>query len=255
MTSDKQKISLDVWQPSFPSYRYDNKPEFIRKKSIMPFSMIISASRNQGKSVMVRHLYEKCWESRFDLVVVFSKTLGNGFYRQFIKSKTMFDKFDNSILERLNEIQEEQRKTTGYMLNILIIFDDTIGNSTLYNEQIADLFTLGRHKAISVVYATQSPTSVSTLWRQNVTHFICLKTKGKGVQHIIDNFLLDLIDEDDCPEKERVDKFLRRLMKNVFKTDYQALVIEYEISGKCGIKDCIHTYIASDRFRRRIKNT
>jgi len=240
---------LENWNPSFPSYTYNEKPPFLRKKSIKPFSMILCASRNQGKSYMIRYLYENHWEKKFDLVMVFSKTLGSGFYDQFIKSKTKYSSFSPEILQKLFALQEEHKKKTSSYLNILCVFDDCLGSNIMYNQEVQDVFTLGRHLGLSVVFATQNPTCVSQTCRQNTTHLVLLRCKGRGLDNILNNFLLDLIDEDELPDHcKRVDVFLRSIIKKVFSIRYRALVIDYDKEGTT-FSDCAKTFMVPEIWK------
>lgn len=261
MSSDDESekgmnIGLKDWEPAFPVYDHKDRPEHIRKKSIKPFSMILAASRNQGKSVLIRHLYEQYWEGKFDLVIVFSKTLGNGWYDQFIKHQTKFSTFDTEKLEMLNDIQQEQLEKTGYYLNILCIFDDCLGKDIMYSQELDDIFTLGRHKGISVVFATQNPTCINQTARQNTTHAIVLRLKGRGREHIIDGWLTDLVDEDEEDMKGmKPEKWLKSVMKWVFSERYRSMVIEYDKEGS-SFDSCVFTYKLNEdqlKWKRRGK--
>jgi len=194
--------------------------------------MVICASRNQGKSYMIRYLYETYFEKKFDSVIIFSKTLGSGFYDQFIKSKTKYSNFSPEVLKKLFLLQEENKKKRGFYMSILLIFDDCLGLNIMYNQELQDVFTLGRHLGLSIVFASQNPTCISQTCRQNTTHLVLLRCKGRGLENIINNFLLDLIDEDELPTNcKRVDVYLRNVIKKVFSTRYRALIIEYEKEG------------------------
>lgn len=222
-------INLSEWNPDFPIYKTNDKdrPIKIKPKSIKPFSMIICSTRNQGKSTIIKYLYKTYFKNKYDIVIVFSKTLNNGFY-SFVKSSTKYSKFDPNIIHKLLEIQNNQSEKTGYYYNILLIFDDMLGNDIFYSQEVSDIFTNGRHHAISIIFATQNPTCCNQSWRQNTTHLIVLRCKGRGQDHIINGFLLDIIDEEKDTSGMRADRFLRILMKKIFEERYRAIVIEYD---------------------------
>lgn len=240
---------LDYWEPNFPSYNHNDKPPAIYNRSIKPFAMMIISSRNQGKSVMLRHLYEEHFEGRFDLVIVFSNTLGNGWYDEFLQCKTKYNQYDEDVLINLLNIQQEHKAEYGKYLNVLTIFDDCVSEEIKNSEPLQNLFLMGRHMAISIVFITQSPTLAKTVWRQNTTHLIVLRCKGKGKEHIINGFLLDLVDEEDCGSM-KPDAFLRKLLKSVFDERYTALVVDYDKEGN-SLRDCMKLYRANTKFKRR----
>lgn len=242
------------WSPDFPKYGTNDKdrPKYIRPKSIKPFAMIICSSRNQGKSSMIRHLYENFFESKYDIVIVFSKTLGNGFYEQFINSRLMFEKFDQQIIDNVLDKQEDIKEEKGFYYNILMIFDDMLGNDVKYSETVSDLFTMGRHKGISIIFATQNPVMCHQSWRQNTTHLIFLRAKGRGRDHIIDNFLLDLVDEDYDTGNLKAEPFLRDLIKKIFEQRYRAIVVEYD-KQNIRLSETLFYYIADVHFKKRRK--
>jgi len=170
--------------------------------------------------------------------------MGSGFYDQFIKSKLKYTSFSPEVLKKLFLLQEENKKKSGFYLNILCVFDDFLSQQVLYNQEVEDVFSLGRHLGISVVFATQNPTCVSQTCRQNSTHLVLLRCKGRGLDNILRNYLLDLIDEEELPNNcKRVDVYLRSIIKKVFSTRYQGLVIEYDKEGsnftECAKKFCV----------------
>lgn len=251
METINESVNLKQWAPDFPLFDYKNRPKGIQPKAIKPFSLIICASRNSGKSVLFRCLYEQHFEGQFDIVILFSNTLGNGFYDEFIPNKTKFHHFDEGVLTNLLEIQEKQKKTSGFYLNTLVIFDDCIGDDVKNSEVIQDLFVLGRHKAISIVFITQTPTFCKTSWRVNTTHLIVLRIKGSGLDHIIDSFLSDLIEEDDITiPGMKADKYLRYLIKQTFSEKFRALVIDYNLEGS-KLTECMFTHRCDGVFKQR----
>lgn len=252
-------IKLNKWDPknSFPNYSRnkndDNRPMHIRPGSIKPFSLIIAGNRNTGKTTTFMDIYAKAnFSKRFDMICIFSSSLQNGYYSKYIDTKLKFEQYDSDIIDALLEAQKIRKGKTGFFLNILIIFDDIVSNSAFFSEKISYLFCAGRHHAISTAYLCQSPTMVHSLWRQNTTHFICLKSKGKGKQHIIDNFLLDLIDPDKDSNGNRPEVFLNNIMKKIFETQYNAIIVEYDKEGLY-LNECMSFYKADPEIIKKIK--
>jgi hypothetical protein len=244
-----EPASLNEWVPDFPVYTYKDRPQFSQPKSIKPFAMIIAASRNQGKSVLFKRLYEDHFRDKMDLVIVFSSTLGNGFYDDFIESKTKYTNYDEEVIYNLFNIQESVKKAKGYYLNTLVIFDDIVGDQIKHSEAIQDLFVLGRHRNISIAFLTQSPVLCKTTWRQNCTHLFLLRCKGSGLDHIIQGFLLDLVDDEDSTEM-KPERYLRKILKSVFSEKYKSIVVEFDKEGN-SLQDCMTSYKANPKFRKR----
>ena len=171
--SNKDKISelvssIPTWDPK--TY-FDNM-----LKQWNSFTAIISGSRMAGKSAMLKYLMhhpEVNLAKKFNLVVVFSKTIENGFYQSFIESKLMFKNFNPEVIHDLAKAHKEM-KAKNKNFRFLIILDDFIDSRTKYNNDIADCFYLGRHIGCSIVCLTQKLSMLATGWFANTTLFICL---------------------------------------------------------------------------------
>lgn len=218
-------------------------------RSLKPFSFIICSSRNQGKSVLLRDLYERHWEGNFHLVLVFSNTLGTNWYDSFIPASTKYHQYDEDILINLFKLQQEHKEKTGKYLNVLAIFDDCISEELKHSEVLQNIFILGRHLGISICFITQSPTLVKSTWRQNTTHLAILRLKGLGKEHIINNFLLDLIEEEDT-DGSKPATYASKLLRKTFEERYRALIVEYDNEGN-SLRDVVSWYKANPKFKRR----
>lgn len=227
------------WEPNFSSYTAKERPLYARQKSIKPFAMILTASRNRGKSFLIKHLYQTQWKNKFDLVILFSNTILSGGY-DYINKPTKYSEYDEDIITQLWDIQETQKEENGYMLNILVVLDDCISNAVRESQALSDLFTKGRHALISVVFSTQNPVQASQTFRQNCNYSVMLKTMGRGKEHLINSYLLDLVDPEDCQSMKPY-KYMNQILKEVWSEPYQALVIEYDKQGD-EIQDCVFHY-------------
>lgn len=238
-------MRYEEWIPIMPTIDRKKYPQ-LRPRSIEPFSMIVCSSRNMGKSTFLKDFILKNKMNRkYDLILLFSKTLGNGFYEKFLDTKLVYKKFDEAILTNLDAVMEEHKATKGFYLNTLVIFDDMIGQRTLHNEALSDLYTLGRHKGASVIYLTQNPTMANVTWRQNTTHLVLLETRGRGLSHIIDGFLFDIADEDDAEADgyKNVKTWLRKQIKIIHSEPYRAMIVLFDEQGR-SVKDCVRWYKA-----------
>jgi len=241
---------LDEWDPSvgFPKYTAANRPSYIQSGSLMPFAALVIASRNNGKSHLARYLLKKYLLKKFDIVIIFSNTIATGAY-DFINTSLKYSDYSADALERASCLIEETKKTEGMYPNTLVIFDDCSSQKVKDCEVIAKIFVQGRHSGMSIMFITQSPTYAQPKWRQNTTHLFLLRTKGEVMKTLKTNFIADIIGEDDIPgadddtNERGINKFVTKLLRDIFKTPHKALVIEYEKSGN-EFKSAAKTFIA-----------
>ena len=240
---------LNKWDPKLTKFTAKSAPPHIKSGSIKPFAIPVIASRNSGKSYLLRDLYRKNdFSSKFDIIIVFSRTLPNGFLRSFMSTDTIFhDEYDPDVLVELGGSLDVYKNRHGWYPNTLIIFDDINDKSTLYCSNITDIFTRGRHRAMSVIYISQLSQSLPNYWRVNATLVILLKQKGLGLESSVKNYLLDQIDQDDaviikgrpsCVKIAACD-----LAKDVLYRKYHCLVINYEVDGM-DFRDSVSWYKA-----------
>lgn len=240
---------LRKWDPRLPRFTSKSAPPHIQAGSLRPFAMPIIASRNSGKSYLLRDIYRKNdFSSRFDIVIVFSRTLPNGYLRSFMATNTIFhDEYHPTILTELGSHLDSYKNKHGWYPNTLVIYDDINDKSTLYCPHITDIFTRGRHRAMSIIYISQLSQSLPNYWRVNATHVILLKQKGLGLESSVRNYLLDQLDEDDAyTVKGRhscVKVAANDLAKDVLYRRYHCLVINYEADGS-DFRDSILWYLA-----------
>lgn len=169
------------------------------------FAMTIMAPREQGKSTLFRDIFIKCgFRELFDIHVLISKTLNEDFFGEFFPGdgRLMFKGYDPNKLKKIISSAEEFHAKNGRWLNILITFDDCVGESAeiadgrknkknIKNEnEILELFTMGRHKGISIIFITQSPTLIDSNWRKNTNLSIVLYSPDENdKEHIYANAL------------------------------------------------------------------
>lgn len=71
----------------------------------------------------------------------------------------------------------------------LVIFDDVINNQNINKTVVRDIFTLGRHRNIDVVYIVQSYTKLDKhLLRDNCNFLIFFKQDDLHLKHIYNDF-------------------------------------------------------------------
>lgn len=216
---DVQK-QIKKWDETFPTFKRN------KKSIIEPFTMLVIAPRFGGKSSLIRHIYEQVLKQHFDIVLVFTKTLVNEWYQQFIPGKTKFEHYDPMYIEHLFLTQKQRKIQRKEPLNVLVIMDDIADKaSVLYDHYIHELFTRGRHWYISLIFASQDITMINMTWRKNVTHAFALKLLGPDLDKLIVNFLDALLDDDEVPEKMKRSSYIKKITNYVFSEPHRALVI------------------------------
>jgi hypothetical protein len=184
------KLIIPEWDPK----RFFNK--FL--KDYGSFTAIIQGCRMSGKSNLLKFFLTKAAGGKliekFDTICIFSKTILNGHYQKFIKSKLMFDEFKPDVLEALKQMHE-QRKKEGKSFRFLVIFDDMITNNIKYQESITSFFYNSRHYGGSIFFLTQKASEVATGWRNNTMLFIVLKSMSrKEKKFIAESIIADAIE-------------------------------------------------------------
>jgi Poxvirus A32 protein len=180
-------ISVPVWDP---------KDYFDRNlKKWNSFTCVIYGARMSGKSNMLKHILtgKECGKlaDKFNTIVVFSKTVINGYYHGFLKKALMFDKFSDGPIETFKKYYANQKKQ-GKRYRWLVIFDDCMSNKQKYEEGISDIFTNGRHHGCSIVFLAQKATFVESTWKANTMLNIILKSGTfKEKKYLSENIIMD----------------------------------------------------------------
>jgi Poxvirus A32 protein len=155
------------------------------------FSMIINGMTRSGKSYLLRDLLTPILY-KFDHVVVFSKTLCNGFYQEWLKTKFMYEEYDHNIVEAFKRVLEKHKQKK---INTLFILDDCLSTNFKYESSIGELFMTSRHWGASVVILGQKCSYYSLGWMSNCLIFInmfCGSFKEK--KYIAENIIADTLD-------------------------------------------------------------
>lgn len=232
MSGKKNKyfVELDEWNPQ----------ETLCNKF---FSMIISGSRREGKSYMIKHIYETCnFGQEYDFVAVFSENTDNiDFYSEFVHGSLFFDHYDTDVIDRIKQLNEAF-ELKGIQKKFLLIMDDCMGNSK-NEENFKKLYAQGRHMNISIIFSIQKATLIDTTARNNSdVVMICRSKSAMEKTSIIDNFMKGTAEEEDMKGMKE-DKFHRKLMKDYCK-DYQFLVLDYMNSSSNEFTDIVKKYKA-----------
>lgn len=196
-------------------------PEFKDKY----FSLIMASPRRSGKSSLMKDLIiNNDLINDYEIFVVFTNNeQSRDFYSEFIPGDLIFSDFNEDILENVKGLQQELYENGDKMKDILIIFDDCIGHKVKNNEKIIDFFCTGRHLNIAICMIVQDITLLKTICRDNTDIFIFFRQKSlRAKTHIIDNYMIEAIDEDEYPNPR---KELKTLISSICR-DHQCIIID-----------------------------
>lgn len=213
-----QKLNnIQEWNPS----------ETFKKNE--PFAGIISASRNSGKTYLIRYLYKHHLRKNFDIVIVFCGSKAIDTYAEWVPGQLLFSEFDPEIIKRCQDQYNEFFKIYRRPMRTLVIMDDILTDKLMYDQTIKDLYTKGRHCHISLVILGHKITMFNTAWRENITFLICLRTKTNSAkEHLIDQYLADIYEEDANKSKADIKREWLDCIRTIHSVDYQAIVVDYE---------------------------
>lgn len=248
------EVSNHEWDGRFPSFKAGDKPPQLYPKAVKPFTWLVVASRNQGKSHLFRYVWEtdlsrgKSGQPRWHIIVLMSNTLRTGQYEYLTRSPTCraYSDFDEDVVDALFDLQDSNIEQSGRYLNILLVLDDVVSKETVKSAALQKVFLMGRHFGISLVWMTQSPQLVRPILRNNVTVLSVLRIKSNGREHICKSFLNDLVEV----EGVKADSFSRTLLKEAFRVPYRSLTILFEEESN-DMWDAIKVFVAGSIACRR----
>jgi hypothetical protein len=166
----------------------------------VPFACLLLASRNSGKSHLIRTLWTKVWYRKFKLVVVFCGSDHDEAYPTFLPGRLFFQTFRRDVVDRLKKLNEARAAANQPQLPVLFILDDCSESRERYDDELRSLYTRGRHWNFSVVFASQGIQLSDTVARNNADFVILgLQRGAAGRALAIDNFLKGLPETDDLP--------------------------------------------------------
>lgn len=191
------------------------------------FTSIICGSSKSGKSNLLKYLLvgEPHITKYFDFVLVFSKTLVNGFYQGFLDSQLMFKEYREEVIEdfkKLYEKKKQEKKTFRW----LVILDDIVSQKSKYEKSIDDLFFSGRHYGASIVFLSQKVSLMNTGWVANCMVLISLFAGSRAEKnYLAEKIILDAIDIHFSHKKMTEVERIAYLIQSHICQDYNALVI------------------------------
>jgi len=146
-----------------------------------PFYILAVGPRHMGKSnCMVDLICNKIGPNFFDLIIIYCKTIQDDvkwevLLRHGVAPELIHTHYDEALLRKEYDDICKIRETLFPDLRSLIIFDDMIADNVSnkhHVDMIGQLAAMGRHKGISVVFASQYYKALAPLIRTNTTHLL-----------------------------------------------------------------------------------
>lgn len=210
------------------------------------FTMIENGMSRCGKTYLMKHIItpyvtqKNKNQPKFDFVIVFSKTICNGFYQNWLSeegvgTEFLFDDFKEEIVYKFKNIVQEYRnpnimqKLSGQTpknIKTLFILDDCLSTSFKFENAIGDLFVSGRHWGASVIILGQKASFYNLSWQCNCLIFISMFCGSfKEKKYISENIISDVIDVDNSDLK--MSELFRKAfnLQTEYCKDYNALII------------------------------
>lgn len=149
----------------------------------------------------------------FNVIVLFSKTITNSQIRDYAKiENTMYQRwivkqsFDPQVIESLKLKNKQREKQHKKLFHFCVIFDD-FGGTTRNDDEIEQLFYLGRHHNISVVCLIQYLRFLTPRVHSQLTHLIIFKL-GERSWKALEDEILGEMDEDTIADIPKIKKWI-----------------------------------------------
>jgi hypothetical protein len=206
MPEPQQIVKLAKWTPKFKRGDY--------------FSMIICASRNSGKSYLIKDLIRNYLRAKYDVFIVVSDSgdTESDLAPVLPADRSHFWTEMNYAAITVMEGRNKERAAEGKQpLSMLIVFDDKVSVRQRSDDRLMQLFTRGRHMHLSIIFSTQSKKFADTGFLNNADYVLLLKANSRQQQKtLIDNVLKGTAETPDgVNENKYFEMIIRQYMSNV----------------------------------------
>ncbi len=208
----EEKIKLHKW-----------KPKFKRGK---PFAMLLFASRNSGKSYLMRHLIRSQLKQQYDIIVIISDSpdTKKDFEPCCPPNTVYLSDMNFSIINNLIELNTKREKKGKEPLEMLLVFDDKIGKNVKNDDNLLQIFTRGRHIHVSVIFSSQAKKMAETTWLNNADQIVILKqNSAQQRETILKNVLKGTVA---ITDKRKENETLANIMTAHCSKQGDALIID-----------------------------
>lgn len=204
------EINLKEWDLKLPNH----------------FSMLIYGSRRCGKSTICKHIIESNkLNDKYDHIICMSKnkdTLND--MSEYISGDLFFNEFNSQILLNTCKVSEDL-EYKGNTKTFLIILDDVNGKDSKYDEHVNNVYSMGRHMNISIIWITQHITNINPSNRNNSDIILIgrMNTSTEKKQ-VMDHFLMGTRDED--MDNNKTDNKVYRILIKKYTENFKFIVID-----------------------------
>jgi hypothetical protein len=142
------------------------------------FNMLVLGARNSGKTNIILNMLLYYYKGIFDDIFIFSPTFHTDAKWKSINipnDEKIFDKYSDDDLQSIIDFQREEENLNN---NVLIIFDDCVGQ---FNKKslINHFITRTRHENISCIFSVQYTKGLSPTIRANLTSIVVFNNVKK----------------------------------------------------------------------------
>lgn len=187
MRFGKQQIDIPIGNMDELTSQNASKPKVKRHSELLPNHLrcIIAGPSGCGKTNVLISLIESEHGLKFENLYLYSKTLYQNKYKYLcemmrsIKEIGCYAFSDSQNILELNEMKK----------NSLIVFDDVVNDSVINRSIVRNIFTLGRHRGLDVIYIVQSYTKLNKhLIRDNCNFIILFRQDNLNLKHVYTDF-------------------------------------------------------------------
>lgn len=183
----KQTIDIPVENMDERSSLNASANETKRHSDLLPNNLrcIIAGSSGSGKTNVLISLIESEHGLKFENLYLYSKTTDQFKYRWLCEMLRTIKEVGFHIFPAFAKvIHPHQMKK-----NSLIVFDDVINERDINKTVVRNIFTLGRHHDLDVVYIVQTYTKLDKhLIRDNCNFVILFKQDDLNLRHVYQDF-------------------------------------------------------------------
>lgn len=183
----KQSIEIPVRNCDAHTRANNNTPIEKRHNELFPNNLrcIIAGPSGCGKTNVLISLIQDSNGLKFEHVYIYSKTLDQEKYRYL-----------NELLKPIKGLGFYTFSSSDNVLdssqmgkNSIVVFDDVLTDRGINRTIVQNIFTLGRHRCIDVIYLVQSYTKLDKhLIRDNCNFVILFRQDDMNLKHVYNDF-------------------------------------------------------------------
>lgn len=184
----KQQIDIPVGNIDERTSRNPLKKK--RHSELLPNNLrcIVAGPSGCGKTNLLISLIECEHGLKFENLYLYTKTLDQEKYKYLCEMLRPIKEIGCYTFTGSDKIIDPNQMKK----NSLIIFDDVINDRGINKTVVRNIFTLGRHHSLDVVYIVQSYTKLSKhLIRDNCNFVILFKQDDLNLRHVFNDFTVN----------------------------------------------------------------